>query len=277
MDLIMKLVHLVSIFAAIVSAASAADHTRLAQVVASLIRYDEALAKYPLGNKAVDQLAELTGAPRFYPAEGRLDCVRMMRDTQFAYHKNYISYAPAGQFMDYMWKMSAAPAWEKHHRAGKTDEITGRFFRPRVSEEFYDTYADFDNVHKLIHAAQHQAKIAKLKQAMRQKQLELYDSGLLPEKMRERRAADYQMTIYEMVRDPKVYPFEKYLYAADLALERKSSNPGAFKKGLTDDDAGMRWWAVVGMLLLDKDAALAVEQLQNALNDTEDEIRMMAA
>ena len=84
--------------------------------------------------------------------------------------------------------------------------FTGRFFRPRVSEEFYDNESDFDNVHNLIDRPEHQEKIAELKAALRQRQLELYDSGLLPEKMRERRAAANQMTIYEMVRDEKAIP-----------------------------------------------------------------------
>ena len=113
----------------------------------------------------------------------------MIRDERFAYHKNYMPFAPAGQHLAYLWKAPATPAWEKHHREGKTDEITGRFFRPRVSEEFYDNQNDFDDVNNLIDKAEHQAKIAELKKALRQKQLALYDSGLLPEKMRERRAA----------------------------------------------------------------------------------------
>ena len=45
-----------------------------------------------------------------------------------------------------------------YHRDGKTNEVTGRFFRPRVSEEFYDNETDFDNVRNLIDKPEHQAK-----------------------------------------------------------------------------------------------------------------------
>ena len=90
-------------------------------------------------------------APRYHlgfreRADERLDHVRLMRDARFAYHKNYMPYAPAGQHLAYLWKAPLTPAWEKHHRDGKTNAITGRFFEPRVSEEFYDNAADFDNV-----------------------------------------------------------------------------------------------------------------------------------
>ncbi len=74
-------------------------------------------------------------------ADERLDNVRMIRDKRYAYHKNYMPYAPAGQYLAYLWKAPVTSAWEQHHREGKTNEITGRFFRPRVSEEFYDNKA----------------------------------------------------------------------------------------------------------------------------------------
>jgi len=210
-------------------------------------------------------------------ADERHDFVRMVRDKRYAYYKNYMPYAPAGQYLAYLWRAQAAPAWEQHHRAGKTNEITGRFFRPRVSEEFYDTVADFDNVDNLIDAPKHQAKIAEMRQAMRKMQLELYDSGLLPESMRVQRAAENNMTIYEMVRDPKLYPLAKYLDAADLALARDESNLPTFIKGAKDKDDCIRYWAVVGLHLLGEQAAPAADVLAKAAKDPTEEVRIMAA
>ena len=210
-------------------------------------------------------------------ADGRLDHVRMIRDARFAYHKNYMPYAPAGHHLAYLWKAPATPAWEQYHREGKTDEITGRFFRPRASEEFYDNEADFDNVHNLIDKPAHRQRIVELKRELRKWQLQLYDSGLLPEKMRERRAAANNTTIYEMVRNKELYPLETYLDAADLALSRDKSNLPTFIKQLSDKDEGLRWWAIVGLHLLDKDAHSAIAVLEKALKDESHEIRMMAA
>jgi len=210
-------------------------------------------------------------------ADGRLDHVRMIRDERFAYHKNYMPYAPAGHHLAYIWKAPAAPAWEQLHRDGKTNEITGRFFEARVSEEFYDNKTDFDNVHNLINKKKHQKKIAAMKKAMRKQQLELFDSGLLPEKMRERRAAQNNLTLYDMVRDKKLYPLEAYLDAADMALARDKSNLDTFTKTMSNKDEGKRWWAIVGLHLLEKDAAPAMAVLEQALTDESHEVRMMAA
>ncbi len=210
-------------------------------------------------------------------ADERCDNVRMIRDKQYAYYVNYMPYAPAGQYLAYLWRAAAAPAWEEYHRQGKTNEITGRFFRPRVSEEFYDTVADFDNVNNLIDDPKHQKRIAEMKQALRRKQLELHDSGLLPESMRVRRAGEHNLTIYEMVRDPKLYPLADYLDAADRALARNPDNLPTLIRGMSSDDAGIRYWAVVGLHLLDRDAAPAVEALEKALQDEAHEVRIMAA
>jgi N-sulfoglucosamine sulfohydrolase len=210
-------------------------------------------------------------------ADGRLDHVRMIRNERYAYHKNYMPFAPAGHHLAYIWKMPAAPAWEQYHRDGKTNEITGRFFEARVSEEFYDNKTDFDNVHNLINKRKHRKKIADMKKAMRQKQLELFDSGLLPEKMRERRAAQSEITIYDMVRDETLYPLEAYLDMSDLALARDKRKLEIFIKTMSNKDEGMRWWAVVGLHLLDKDAAPAMSVLKKALQDESHEVRIMAA
>lgn len=210
-------------------------------------------------------------------ADGRLDHVRMIRDERFSYHKNYMPYAPAGHHLAYLWKAPATPAWEQHHRDGKTDEVTGRFFRPRVSEEFYDNQVDFDNVDNLIDDPDQQSRIAVLKRELRKRQLELFDSGLLPEKMRERRAAQHGLTIYEMVRDETIYPLKAYLDAADVALQRDKANRDRLVQWMADDDAGMRWWAVVGLHLLEEDARQASPVLKKALTDSAHEVRMMAA
>jgi hypothetical protein len=210
-------------------------------------------------------------------ADERCDFVRMIRDKRYAYYRNYMPYAPAGQYLAYLWRAPATPAWEQHHRQGKTDEITGRFFRPRVSEEFYDTVEDFDNVHNLIDAPEHRGRIERMRRAMREMQLELYDSGLLPESTRMRRARAHGVTIYEMVRDPKLYPLASYLDAADRALEGDPANLPTFVRDAADRDEGIRYWAVVGLHLLKDKAAPAVQTLEKALQDDEDEVRMMAA
>ena len=95
--------------------------------------------------------------------------------------------------------------------------------------------------------------------------------------MRERRAAENNLTIYEVVRDDNLYPLESYIDAADLALERDQSNLETFIKWMSSDDEGMRWWAIVGLRLLDEGARPTTGLLKRALEDESHEVRIMAA
>ena len=210
-------------------------------------------------------------------ADEACDMVRSLRDERFTYIRNYMPWAPNGQQIRYMYQMKASQAWLKHHRAGKTDAVTGRFFRPRVSEEFYDTVKDFDNVDNLIASAKHGKKIAELRAALRRRQLELFDSGLLPEAMRVRRAAENKLTLYELVRDPKLYPLEQYLDISDHALARNPKNLDTFVMALASPDEGMRYWGICGLFLLEQKAKPVLANIKKALKDEAGEVAMMAA
>ena len=209
-------------------------------------------------------------------ADERFDCVRVMRDKQFAYHKNYAPFAPNGQYLAYMHNMKATGAWERHHHAGKTNQVTGRFFEPRPSEEFYDNFKDFHNIDNRIADSNHQAKIKELKQELRRQQLKYFDSGLIPEEMRKRITSEKKTTVYAFVRDPKLYPLAQYLDYADLALSRKKKNLNTLTQGLLNSDPVTRYWSVIGLLLLEKQAKSAIAGLKNVLKD-QDEIPAFAA
>ncbi len=209
-------------------------------------------------------------------ADERFDNVRVMRDEQFAYHKNYAPFAPNGQYLAYMHNMKATGAWERHHLAGKTNAVTGRFFEPRPSEEFYDNFKDFHNIDNQIDDPLHQTKIKELKKELRRQQLKYFDSGLMPEEMRNRIIKEKNTTVYAFVRDPKLYPLAQYLDYSDLALTRKKKNLKTFIKGLADEDPVKRYWSVIGLLLLEKQAKPAIPELKKVLGDR-DEIPAFAA
>jgi len=209
-------------------------------------------------------------------ADERFDNVRVMRDEQFAYHKNYAPFAPNGQYLAYMHNMKATGAWERHHQAGKTNAVTGRFFEPRPSEEFYDNFKDFHNIDNQIDDPLHQTKIKELKKELRRQQLKYFDSGLMPEEMRNRMIKEKKTTVYAFVRDPKLYPLAKYLDYADLALNRNKKKLKILTKGLSSKDSVIRYWSVVGLLLLEKEAKPAISALKKALDDS-DEIPALAA
>ena len=207
----------------------------------------------------------------------RYDSQRAVRDKRYAYIKNYMPYVPWGQHLDYLWKMVAMQTWEDAYKNHRTTEVTGQFFTLKPVEELYDMQADPDNVVNLVGRPEHQKTLETMRSKLREWQLSIHDSGLLPEAERERRAKSNQTTIYQMVRDPKLYDLPAYLAAADLALSKSSGNAPRCVEFLSSKDSGLRYWGAVGLLLLGKADATTQNALESALNDECGEVVATAA
>ena len=84
--------------------------------------------------------------------------------------------------------------------------------------------------------------------------------------MRVRRAKENGLTIYDMVRDEKLYPLATYLDAADLGAARDKTNLDTFVNYLSHEDEGLRWWgkSSLGLHLLDQQSAPATAALKGA-------------
>lgn len=207
----------------------------------------------------------------------RCDNVRAIRDKRFLYIRNYMPYAPWGQHLNYLWNMRATQAWEAHHKAGKTDAVTGRFFRTKPMEELYDTAADPDNVNNLIDDPKYVAEAKRLSEELDQWQRQHFDAGLLPESEIVRRSELSTKTIFEMVRDPALYDLPAIQTAASRALEQDPKNLDQFYADLNAKDAGVRYWATVGCFHLQESAALDMDLIRKALSDESHHVRVMAA
>lgn len=208
----------------------------------------------------------------------RIDNVRVVRSKRFLYIKNYMPYVPAGQKLDYLWKMAATRTWDNAFHNGETDAVTSRFFLPReFSEELYDTEADPDNIHNLINHPEHAQTVERMRKALRDWQLSIHDAGLLPESEMHRLAEQNEMTVYEFSGRPDLYNLSAYLTAADLALEADPANLPRLTRWLQDEDPGLRYWGAAGLLMLDQQAAPVKDLLIDALSDNSHEVRILSA
>ncbi|MBG7611221.1 sulfatase [Polaribacter sp. BAL334] len=203
----------------------------------------------------------------------RLDNARAVYSKDFLYIRNYMPYVPWMQKLGYLWKAKAAQSWDNYVKEGKANEVQSKYFYPKMySEEFYDLNNDPDNIHNLVGSDTHHEQIKKMREALRNWQLKIHDSGLLPESEMLKRASDHNTTIYQMVRNPELYSLPALLDAADVALEKKKENLPKLQKLLKSTDSGLRYWGIVGCFLLDDYKAA-----ETVLNDDCDEVRAMAA
>ncbi|NNJ24371.1 sulfatase family protein [Alienimonas chondri] len=209
----------------------------------------------------------------------RCDNVRAIRDRKLLYIRNYMPYAPWGQRLDYLWKMKATQAWEQHHREGKTDAITGRFFGTKPVHELYATTTDPDNVHNLVADPQYAEDVARLSGALDEWQRTYHDSGLLPESEVVRLADEAGLTIYDFIRDPKRYDVRALQTASAAALAATPADLPALTRELSSDDLGRRYWATVGCFRVQEQEASALDlaPIRVLLEDESHHVRVMAA
>ncbi|HSH19621.1 MAG TPA: sulfatase, partial [Draconibacterium sp.] len=160
---------------------------------------------------------------------GRMDerneNARAVYDKDFVYIRNYMPYVPWVQHLNTMWEIKTSIAWEEYVKSGKASIEQSKFLYPKIyTEEFYSLKEDWDNTNNLIDDPVYTDKILSMRKALRSWQLEIFDSGLLPESEMIKRANEHNTTIYEMARDPKIYDLHALLDAADLAMQEDPNN-----------------------------------------------------
>ena len=207
----------------------------------------------------------------------RFDNQRAIRNKRYLYIRNFMPFVPLGQRLNYLWKMEATREWENWYDAGKTNKITGRWFRPKPPEELYDTREDPDNVINLIDDPNYSGIANELSQELSRWQKEKRDLGLLPECERAKRAEDLGVTLRELASDPSAYDLDAYLEASDLALQRDARHLTELRQFLQSEDSGIRYWGVIGLLLLDQKPTQVVEEIRPLLTDKSHSVRAMAA
>lgn len=206
-------------------------------------------------------LGDKQDAPRedVFNARERMDEVpdmqRAIRDQRYLYIRSYEPFRPNGQFLEYLWKAPSMQAWEAYHVAGKTNAITGAFFRPKPVEQLFDCQADPDNVNNLAGNPAHAERLARMRNILKERQMTLHDCGFLPEGTLVHRANKYQTTIYDLIRNPQRYDQRGYMEAADVANFASPADLPKLIKLLNSIDEGYRYWGVIGCIQLDRHAA----------------------
>ena len=218
--------------------------------------------------------------PYLYGFRGRMDerydMVRSVRNRRYVYIRNYMPHLIYGQHVSYMFETPTTQVWKRLYDQGKLAPPQTFFWEPKPAEELYDLQTDRDEVRNLVSSPEHQAILNDMRQAHREHVLRIRDVGFLCEAEQHTRSAG--ATMYEMGHDPKKYPLEKILAMADLATSRKPDSLAQLKRGLKDDDSGVRYWAATGLLVGGQSAVEACrDDLRAALKDPSPSVRVIAA
>lgn len=202
----------------------------------------------------------------------RLDCVRVVRNAEYQYNRNFHPHLPWSQFISYTEAMPTMQVWRRAAEAGTLFGPPARYFLPRKPvEEFYDTNADPHQIHNLADDPRFRSLMEIFRAECERWMLETGDLGLLPEYEMHRRAPG------GVLYDIKDNPLPALLEAARVANAMDPKNIPQLVTLLENKDAALRWWGAVGLVALGANAKPAESALRKALADDAPEVRIAAA
>ena len=227
-------------------------------------------------------LGEFTAPPRpvLFGFRGRMDerydLVRTATDGRYVYVRNYMPHLIYGQHIDYMFQTPTTQVWKKLHDEGKLTPAQDAFWKPKPPEELYDLQTDPDEVHNLAGSPAHRSIQDRFRKGQQDLARATRDVGFLPEGERFRRSRG--ASPYDLGHDNARYPFDRVFATAELASMLCPDALPALKSALGDDDAAVRYWAVLGILMRGRDAvADAAPECLRALDDRSPDVRIVVA
>ncbi len=203
------------------------------------------------------------------------ETIRVVRDKQYQYHRNFMPHLSWAPFCSYTLKMPTAQVWTRLHEQDKLTPIQDRYFQPKPTEELYDLEADPHMIHNLADDPNRADVLRRMRQELHDWQLRTRDLGLSSEYEMHRRAEG--STQYEVGQCEDRYPLRRILPVAELAGEKDAGNLPKLLDLLDDDEPIVRWWATLGLVMLGRQAQPAEPAMEKSLADDSPLVRVAAA
>jgi N-sulfoglucosamine sulfohydrolase len=204
-----------------------------------------------------------------------LDVVRVVRDKDYQYHRNFMPHRPWAPFTSYTLNMPTAQVCRRLHEQGKLNPAQDRFFNPKPHEELYDMNADPHMLNNLAKDPEYAEVLSRMRGQLHQWQLHTRDLGLLSEYEMHRRATG--TTQFEVGQNENSYPLERILPVAEMASERNPDNLSELIALLDDEEPVIRWWAAQGLVMLGDAARDAEAALKEHRQDDSPLVRVAVA
>lgn len=204
----------------------------------------------------------------------RYDMCRAVRDQKYRYIRNYMPYRTYGQHLEYLWLAPSIGSWEKAYLNGECNAVQSAFWNTKPVEELYDTENDPWEVNNLANDPAHKEVLERMRAANKNWVTRIYDTGFIPEADRVDRAGD--TPFYDYMRSGKIN-LQEIMDAAEIATLGKAENLDLLKSYLKNDESAIRYWGASGLLILKNEAAPALSDLKEALNDKSANVVSVAA
>lgn len=199
----------------------------------------------------------------------RYDIVRGVRNHRFLYLRNYTPHLPVLQFNAYSFEIPGYEAWLAEWERGDCNPAQAQWFEPKASEEFYEIAEDPDNVRNLAADRNYHMIIENFRDELHNHLPEIRDSAFYPEGMSGR--------TFDAFQDNKTYPLPELIPLADAVSQQKVEHLPIFQQAMKSTNACLRYWGVIGCVVLGEGAKEAKPDLVARLEDAEPIVQLQAA
>lgn len=206
-------------------------------------------------------------------ADDMFEMSRAIRDDRYLYIRHFMPHLPYIQAgFIYSDEKAGFRALRAARAAGLNNELQESMWLPKPVEELYDLQNDPEELHNLARDESLATVKSSLQQQLHQWMIQYRDLGLLPEAEYMIRAGD--STPYDYARHSGAYEVEKILETAEMVGK---ANAGALLPLLDNEDSGVRFWAVVGLINQENQGDEVQTALKDLLEDDSPSVRIQAA
>ncbi|MGM0531825.1 MAG: HEAT repeat domain-containing protein, partial [Bacteroidota bacterium] len=207
-------------------------------------------------------------------ADDVYDISRAILSDEFMYIRNYMPHRP--YVPDALIFSEKKESFKELHRLRKAGELTGyakKFFQPRPVEELYDLEKDPHELNNIADSPEYSAQLKEMRKKLKNKILSTRDVGFLNEAEMMSRAQG--STPYEYAQSSD-YKLKEILNAAEM-VGKVDVETSALVENLSDEDSGVRFWGLVGLIARHKQARSAQPKVESLLDDPSPIVQIKAA
>ncbi|WP_319592480.1 sulfatase-like hydrolase/transferase [uncultured Draconibacterium sp.] len=206
-------------------------------------------------------------------ADDMYEMSRSVCDGRFFYVRHYMPHLPYIQtsYIFYDQKESFREM-RKQYKAGNCNAEQAKLWNKKPLEELYDLQNDPQELNNLAADKKYASVKSKLKNDLHNWMIESKDLGLLPEP--EYMIRSENSTPYEYACLSGKYQVEKILDAAEMV---GVAGEKELLLKLNDEDSGVRFWAVIGLMQLNQLNSMSMEAFNTLLSDSSPSVQIAAA
>ncbi len=208
----------------------------------------------------------------------RYDIIRSVRDRRYRYIRNYTCFKPYYQYMQTAELSPVMKEIRRLEKEGKVPENVALFTaNHKPPEELYDLQNDRYEINNLADKPEYKEILENMRNVQLEWMLKTNDLGLIPEPEMVELEKKYGNR-YAILQQPGSKDLLMRLHKiAVWAGQGKTENIDKFTKLLQDENASIRYWALIGLGNLKKKAFIALSSIRKLLDDTSPIVRIAAA